>query len=409
MSIHIKTPVLPESISEAKIITWYKKVGDVIQRDEHLVDFETDKIVLEVVAPCDGSLVEIFKESGALVKSEEIIASFEAVILSNTVEQSKAFSPAKPAAEPSVQKQAENLPKPLPDLLDASPSPAVRRLAAEKNINWHDLQGTGKKGRLTKDDVLKASVPTVNTVQNAAPCVVQPVSNRSEKRVAMSRLRARIAERLVEAQKTAAILTTFNEINMQPIMDLRTKYQAVFQKDHGVRLGYMSFFTQAVVEALKRFPLLNASVEGQDIIYHDYYDISVAVASDRGLVVPVIRDADKLHMADIEKKIVEFSEKAKNNQLSLEEIQGGTFTLSNGGVFGSLMSTPILNAPQSAILGMHKIMPRPIVEEGVIVIRPMMYVALSYDHRIIDGMNAATFLVTVKTLLEEPARLWLEI
>ncbi len=397
MSIQIKTPVLPESISEAKIITWYKKVGEAIQRDEHLVDFETDKIVLEVVAPCDGTLVEIIKESGALVKSEEIIGSFEEATLNKTVEQPKALVPAKPVAEPSVQEQVE-----------PSPSPTVRRLAAEKNIDWHDLQGTGKKGRLTKDDVLKASMPTINTAQDAAPGLIQPAS-RSEKRVAMSRLRTRIAERLVEVQKTAAILTTFNEINMQPIMDLRTKYQEIFQKDHGVRLGFMSFFTQAVVEALKRFPILNASVEGQDIVYHDYYDISVAVASERGLVVPVIRDADKLHMADIEKKIVEFSEKAKNNQLSLEEIQGGTFTLSNGGVFGSLMSTPILNPPQSAILGMHKIMPRPIVEEGVIVIRPMMYVALSYDHRIIDGMDAAKFLVAVKVSLEEPARLWLEI
>ncbi len=408
MSIPIKTPVLPESISEAKIITWYKKVGEVIHRSEHLVDFETDKIVLEVVAPCDGTLVEIIKESGSLVTSEEIIGSFEAVTINNTVEQPKALSPAQPVAETSIQQQVATLQKPVLSLLDPSSSPAVRRLAAEKNVNWHDLQGTGKKGRLTKDDVLKASAPTVNTVQDSVSGLTQPAS-RSEKRVAMSRLRTRIAERLVEVQKTAAILTTFNEINMQPIMDLRTKYQVIFQKDHGVRLGFMSFFTQAVVEALKRFPVLNASVEGQDIIYHDYYDISVAVASDRGLVVPVIRDADKLHMADIEKKIVAFSDKAKNNQLTLEEIQGGTFTLSNGGVFGSLMSTPILNPPQSAILGMHKIMPRPIVEEGIIVIRPMMYVALSYDHRIIDGMDAAKFLVTVKSLLEEPARLWLEI
>ena len=408
MSIQIKTPALPESISEAKIITWYKKVGETIHRSEHLVDFETDKIVLEVVAPCDGTLVEIIKESGALVKSEEIIGSFEASTLNNTVEQQKGLLPEKTIVESSVQPQASMPQKPVLNLTEPSPSPTVRRLAAEKNIDWHDLQGTGKNGRLTKDDVLKAALPTVNTAQDSAPESVQPVS-RSEKRVAMSRLRIRIAERLVEVQKTAAILTTFNEINMQPIMDLRTHYQEAFQKDHGVRLGFMSFFTQAVVEALKRFPMLNASVEGQDIIYHDYYDISVAIASDRGLVVPVIRDADKLHMADIEKKIVEFSDKVKANQLTLEEIQGGTFTISNGGVFGSLMSTPILNPPQSAILGMHKIMPRPIVEEGVIVIRPMMYVALSYDHRIIDGMDAAKFLVTVKSLLEEPARIWLEI
>jgi len=408
MSIQIKTPVLPESISEAKIITWYKKVGETIHRSEQLVDFETDKIVLEVVAPCDGTLVEIIKESGALVKSQEIIGSFEAIILNNTVEQPKALLPEKTIVEPSVQPQASMLQKPVFNLIEPSPSPTVRRLAAEKNIDWHDLQGTGKNGRLTKDDVLKASAPTVKIAQDPAPESVQPVS-RAEKRVAMSRLRTRIAERLLEVQKTAAILTTFNEINMQPIMDLRTHYQEAFQKDHGVRLGFMSFFTQAVVEALKRFPMLNASVEEQDIIYHDYYDISVAIASDRGLVVPVIRDADKLHMADIEKKIVEFSNKVKSNQLTLEEIQGGTFTISNGGVFGSLMSTPILNPPQSAILGMHKIMPRPIVEEGVVVIRPMMYVALSYDHRIIDGMDAAKFLVTVKSLLEEPARIWLEI
>jgi 2-oxoglutarate dehydrogenase E2 component (dihydrolipoamide succinyltransferase) len=408
MSIQIKTPVLPESISEAKIITWYKKVGETLNRDEHLVDFETDKIVLEVVAPCDGTLVEIIKESGALVKSEEIIGVFEASTLNNTVEQPKALLPAQPTVESIIPQQPSMLQKSVLSPTEPSPSPTVRRLAAEKNIDWHDLQGTGKKGRLTKEDVLKASTPIVKAAHDSQPCT-QSAPGRSEKRVAMSRLRTRIAERLVEVQKTAAILTTFNEINMQPIMDLRTHYQEAFQKDHGVRLGFMSFFTQAVVEALKRFPILNASVEGETIIYHDYYDISVAVASERGLVVPVIRDAHTLHMADIEKKIVEFSDKAKLNQLSLEDIQGGTFTLSNGGVFGSLMSTPILNPPQSAILGMHKIMPRPIVEEGLMVIRPMMYVALSYDHRIIDGMDAAKFLVTVKSLLEEPARIWLEI
>ncbi len=384
MPIQIKTPVLPESILEAKIITWYKKVGETVQRDEHLVDFETDKIVLEVVAPSDGTLTEILKDAGALVKSQEIVGLLEAAVV----------SPSFP------QKRESSTPSP-------EPSPALRRLASEKDLDWHDLQGTGTKGRLTKEDILRAS--SLPATADSMPVPKSTTAGRVSRRVTMSRLRLRIAERLVEVQKNAAILTTFNEISMKPIMDLRTKYQAAFEKDHGVRLGFMSFFVQAVVEALKRFPILNASVEGEEIIYHDYYDISVAVSSERGLVVPVILDADKLHMADIEKAIVSFSERATNNQLSLEDIQGGTFTVSNGGVFGSLMSTPILNPPQSAILGMHKIMQRPVVEEGIMVIRPMMYVALSYDHRIIDGADSVKFLVTLKTLLEEPERLWLEL
>lgn len=395
MGISIKTPVLPESISEAKIITWYKKVGESFARDEHLVDFETDKIVLEVVAPSDGILLEILKEPGALVKSEEVVGLFEAATLQNTV---------TPAKTPVLAEKT------------AIASPAVRRLASENNIPLERLKGTGKKGRLTKQDVLETAL----AIQEASPPrpVVHPampaqctsaIARRADRRVPMSRLRARIAERLLDVQRNAAILTTFNEINMQPIMDLREKYKAIFLENHGVRLGFMSFFIQATVEALKRFPIMNASVEGQTIVYHDYYDISVAVSSERGLVVPVIRDADQLHMAQIERKIAEFSEKAKSNQLSLEEMQGGTFTLSNGGVFGSLMSTPLLNPPQSAILGMHKIMPRPVVEEGAMVIRPMMYVALSYDHRIIDGADSVKFLVTLKTLLEEPARVWLEL
>ncbi len=383
MSMEIKVPVLPESVADGSIATWYKKVGEKVKRDEHLLDIETDKVVLEVVAPADGFLESILKKEGDIVKSEEVVALFTTETLVSSI--------ATPTEQASTKQPA---PKPL--------SPSVRQLVAEQSVNLDNVKGTGKDGRVTKEDVSKS-------VASSAASVDMPMGERIEKRVPMSRLRARMAERLLQAQQSAAILTTFNEINMQPVMGLRKKYKETFEKDYGVRLGFMSFFTLAVVEALKRFPILNASVDGNDIIYHGYHDIGIAVSSPRGLVVPIIRNAETLDMAQIEKKIAEYKEKAKNGQLTIEEISGGTYTISNAGGFGSLMSTPIINPPQSAILGMHKIEERPVVENGTIVIRPMMYVAMSYDHRIIDGTDAVQFLVTVKELIEDPARLLLNV
>jgi len=372
MSIEIKVPVLPESVADATIATWHKKVGEPVKQDEHLLDIETDKIILEVVAPADGYLENILKKEGDTVGGSEVVGLFLAAVSSELL------------------------------------SPAVRRKVQETSVAIEMVQGTGKHGRITSADVEKAVVaPLDSTFSMKAPLV--PVGERLERRVPMSRLRARIAERLLQAQQSAAILTTFNEVNMQPVMQLRQKYKEIFEKDYGVRLGFMSFFTVAVVEALKKYPMINASIQNQDIIYHDYYDIGIAIASPRGLVVPILRNAETLDMAQIEQKIAEFSEKAKNSQLSIEDMSGGTFTISNGGVFGSLMSTPILNPPQSAILGMHKIEERPIVESGQIVIRPMMYLAMSYDHRIIDGAESVRFLVTIKEFLEDPARLLLNV
>ena len=402
MSMEIKVPVLPESVADGSIATWYKKVGEKIKRDEHLLDIETDKVVLEVVAPADGFLENILKKEGDTVKSEEVVGLFtaEAVSISE-----------KPPVEALVL--AEQTAKPQQPL-----SPAVRQLVKEQNVNLTEVQGTGKGGRITKADITESvsrkeavsKPPSPPSAKKAETSPLElPMGERVEKRVPMSRLRARMAERLLQAQQSAAILTTFNEINMQPVMTLRQKYKETFEKDYGVRLGFMSFFTIAVVEALKRFPIVNASVDGNDIIYHGYHDIGIAVSSPRGLVVPLIRNAELLDMAQIEKKIAEFKEKAQNGQLTIEEISGGTYTISNAGGFGSLMSTPILNPPQSAILGMHKIEERPIVENGIIVIRPMMYVAMSYDHRIIDGTDAVQFLVTVKELIEDPARLLLNV
>jgi 2-oxoglutarate dehydrogenase E2 component (dihydrolipoamide succinyltransferase) len=397
-SVEIKVPVLPESVADATIATWYKKPGEAVKRDEHLVDVETDKVVLEVVAPGDGTLEKILKSQGAVVKAQEVIGTFMVggVATATTVPETKAPETKAPGTL----------------------SPAVRRLAAEQSVDTSAIKGSGKGGRIVKEDVLNA------VEKNAAPSVpsvpatsivsfpTNPSTNftgmsRGERRVPMSRLRARIAERLIEVQQTAAILTTFNEVNMQPIMDLRQKYKDLFEKKHQVRLGFMSFFTLAVIEALKRFPTVNASIDGQDIVYHDYYDIGVAVSSPRGLVVPVLRNTEALSMPQIESAIALFGQKAKDNQLTVDDITGGTFTISNGGVFGSLMSTPILNPPQSAILGMHKIEERPVVEHGQVVIQPMMYLALSYDHRIIDGAESVRFLVTIKEQLEDPARLLL--
>ena len=391
MSMEIKVPVLPESVADGSIATWYKKVGEKIKRDEHLLDIETDKVVLEVVAPADGFLESILKKEGDTVKSEEVVGLFTAEAVSVS---EKTSAPQQPL------------------------SPAVRQLVKEQSVNLTEVQGTGKNGRITKADVTKIvsqkeSVSKPVLPSSAKKAETSPLEllmgERVEKRVPMSRLRARMAERLLQAQQSAAILTTFNEINMQPVMGLRQKYKETFEKDYGVRLGFMSFFTIAVVEALKRFPIVNASIDGNDVIYHGYHDIGIAVSSPRGLVVPLIRNAELLDMAQIEKKIAEFKEKAQNGQLTIEEISGGTYTISNAGGFGSLMSTPILNPPQSAILGMHKIEERPIVENGIVVIRPMMYVAMSYDHRIIDGTDAVQFLVTVKELIEDPARLLLNV
>ena len=387
-SINIKVPVLPESVTDARIATWHKAVGEYVKRDEPLVDIETDKVILEVVAPADGCLDNLLKQVGDNVQAEEIIA---------------------------IYKETAQIPSPITQSNDhhkvvESLSPAVRRAVSEHNIDVSQRVGTGKKGRLTVEDVKpEQAASQVTQVPPAPPEGRLPDTQRNDRRVPMTKIRARIAERLVEAQKNAAILTTFNEVNMQPVMQLRQKYKDMFEKDYGVRLGFMSFFITAVVEALKRFPIVNASVEGNDIIYHDYYDIGVAVSSPRGLVVPVIRNADECDMAQIEKQITAFSDKAKNGQLTLAEMTGGTFTLSNGGVFGSLMSTPILNPPQSAILGLHRIEERPIAENNQVVIRPMMYTALSYDHRIIDGSDSVRFLVTIKELLEDPARLLLNV
>ena len=410
MSIEIKAPQFPESVADGTVATWHKQVGEAVKRDELLVDIETDKVVLEVVAPADGALAEIRKPEGEIVLSEEVLAVFET---GAGVAAPAAANPA--AAEPPMP--AETAPV----------SPAARKLAEEQGIDPATIAGTGKDGRITKEDVQRAidSPPPVPAAPApaAAPSAVEvpdalaripgaPLDEgeRPERRVPMTRLRASIARRLVEAQQTAAMLTTFNEVDMKPIMDLRSQYKDQFEKVHnGTRLGFMSFFVRAATEALKRFPAVNASIDDSDIVYHGYYDVGVAVGTERGLVVPVIRDADNLSLAQLEERIREYGLKARDGKLALEDMAGGTFTISNGGVFGSLLSTPILNPPQTAILGMHKIQDRPMAVNGEVVIRPMMYLALSYDHRLIDGSEAVRFLVTIKELIEEPARILLEI
>lgn len=395
MAIEIKVPVLPESVQDATIATWHKKPGETVEQDENLVDIETDKVVLEVVAPERGTIEKIIKNTGDTVLAEEVIALFKP--LAKGEEQPKKAAVEKaPAAATTEAKPAASSAK--------AAGPAARRVMAEQEISPAAVQGSGKGGRITTQDVSKAQSATKDST--VATLVA---GERIEKRVPMTRLRARIAERLLSAQHEAAILTTFNEINMGPVMDLRNRYKDQFEKAHGVKLGFMSFFTKAVTEALKRFPAVNASIDGKDIVYHGYFDIGVAVSSPRGLVVPIVRDADKLSMAEIEKAIFELGTKAREGTLSIEEMTGGTFTISNGGIFGSLLSTPILNPPQAGILGMHKIEQRPVVENGQIVIRPMMYVAFSYDHRLIDGAESVRFLVTVKELIEDPSRLLLDV
>jgi 2-oxoglutarate dehydrogenase E2 component (dihydrolipoamide succinyltransferase) len=416
MLIEIKVPTLAESVSDATVSAWLKKPGEYVRRDEHLTDLETDKVVLEVTAPQDGVLKEIKQPQGKTVHSDEILAVIDASAVAPAVE-------AKPVASATVEAQpvgAGRVPaQPTPPArTEPKMGPAARKLVAEKGVDATTLHGTGPGGRVTKQDVVQATAPVaprgaepapVFVTGVRAPTVVVPSGARPEERVPMTRLRARIAERLKQAQNTAAMLTTFNEVNMKPVMELRDRYKDKFQKEQGVKLGFMSFFTKACIEALRKHPVVNASVDGNDIVYHGYFDIGIAVGTDRGLVVPVVHDADRHTFAQLEAKIADFGARARDGKLSLEELTGGTFTITNGGVFGSLLSTPILNPPQSAILGMHKIQERPVIENGAIVARPMMYLALSYDHRIIDGSDAVRFLVAVKEALEDPARMLLQI
>ena len=415
MTIEIKAPTFPESISDGTIAVWHQAVGDAVRRDDLLVDIETDKVVVEVVAPADGHLGEIFKQEGEVVLSDEVLAHF---VAATSTDSPSAGAAGKDAA--ALEGVADSGPEPEP--MEASASPAARRLADELDIDMRRVSGSGKSGRITKDDVVRAAEQAAEPMPQpaaaeqqpdmpaAAPTAPEVTGERVERRVPMTRLRASIARRLVEAQHNAAMLTTFNEVDMLPVMTMRRRYQDEFQSRHnGTRLGYMSFFVRASVEALKRFPAVNASIDGADIIYHGFYDVGVAVSSSRGLVVPVIRDADALSLAQIEDQVSRYGERAKDGKLSIEDMSGGTFTISNGGIFGSMLSTPILNPPQTAILGMHKIQERAVVVEGEIIVRPMMYLALSYDHRLIDGQEAVRFLVTIKELIEDPARILLEL
>jgi len=401
--IEVKVPVLSESVSDATLAQWHKKVGEFVKRDENLVDLETDKVMLEVVAPHDGVLTEIKQEAGAVVGSGEVLALID--------ESAEKPAEEKPVAEAKAAPKAEEKKVPEPEAEQPAAamnfSPAVRKLITENKLDPAAITGTGRDGRITKADVLKHIEQRNQPVAApAAPSTTEVgAGGRPERRVPMTRLRARIAERLLEAQQTTAMLTTFNEINMKPVMDLRAKYQDKFIKKHDIKLGFMSFFIKACCEALKEYPAVNASIDGTDIIYHGFFDIGVAVSTERGLVVPIIRDADQMTLAEMEQAVVDFAGKAREGKLSMEELSGGTFSITNGGIFGSMLSTPILNPPQSAILGMHKIEQRPVVEDGEIVIRPMMYVAMSYDHRIVDGKEAVSFLVKVKEVLEDPARM----
>ncbi len=411
MSIEVLTPNLPESVSDATVITWHKKTGDSVQKNENLVDLETDKVVLEVPAPESGVLTDILKNQGAVVTGGELLAKIDS--------QPTQSSPSMQLTEASTQQKEIPL------------SPSVRRIVHENALDPSAIIGTGKDGRLTKTDVLghletkqvnttdtnkESTVTRINPDVNqplkeviTPPSVTITAGHRPEQRVAMTRLRAKIAERLLQAQQNSAMLTTFNEVNMQNIIDLRNQYKSRFEQKHNTKLGYMSFFVKASIEALKRFPAINASIDNSDIIYHGYYDIGIAISTPRGLIVPVLRDADQLDFAGIEKGILEFGEKARGNTLSYDDLKGGTFTITNGGIFGSMLSTPILNPPQCAILGMHAIKDRPVVENGQVVVRPIMYLALSYDHRLVDGRDAVQFLVIIKECLEAPAHLLLNI
>ncbi len=423
MRIEVKVPQLPESIAEATLVSWHKKPGDAVARDENLIDVETDKVVLELPAPGDGVLVELVRPDGATVTSNEVIAIIDS-------EAKAAAGPATPeTVTPDAAPKAavaESAPVGLSSpststSTSTSPTalPAARKIMAEHAVDPASVEGSGRGGRVTKGDALAAVASKAGTAIAPTPAAKSPPvptapvpttrGSRPEQRVPMSRLRQRVAERLVQSQSSAAILTTFNEVNMQPVIDLRNRYKDRFEKEHGVKLGFMSFFVKAAVHALKKFPLVNASIDGNDIVYHGYYDIGIAVGSPRGLVVPILRDADQMSIADVEKQIAEYGKRAQDGKLTVEELTGGTYTISNGGVFGSMLSTPIINPPQSAILGVHATKDRAVVENGQVVVRPMNYLAQSYDHRIIDGREAVLSLVAIKEALEDPARLLLDI
>ncbi|HTI46667.1 MAG TPA: 2-oxoglutarate dehydrogenase complex dihydrolipoyllysine-residue succinyltransferase [Casimicrobiaceae bacterium] len=462
MRIEVKVPQLPESVAEATLVNWHKKPGDAVKRDENLIDVETDKVVLELPAPSDGVLTEITRPDGSTVTSNDVIAVIDTDAKAGAAkaEGAKAeatppqpaaakpeATPSQPAAAPKPPSPGQSAAQPAPAAARQAPAaaatatggngatamPAARKMMADQGVEPASVQGTGRGGRITKGDVIAAAeakaaaaqsaqsaAPPAPTAKPAAPAAKPPaqapgvqlpaaLGSRPEQRVPMSRLRQRVAERLVQSQSTAAILTTFNEVNMQPVIDLRNRYKERFEKEHGVKLGFMGFFVKAVVHALKKFPQVNASIDGTDIVYHGYYDIGIAVGSPRGLVVPIIRDADQLTIAEIEKQIGEFGKRAQDGKLTVEELTGGTYTISNGGVFGSMLSTPIINPPQSAILGVHATRDRAVVENGQIVIRPMNYLAQSYDHRIIDGREAVLSLVAIKEALEDPARMLLDL
>jgi len=421
--VEVKVPQLSESVSEATMLQWKKKPGEAVAQDEILIELETDKVVLEVPAPAAGVLAQVLQNDGDTVVADQLIAMIDTEAKAGAAEAAAGAAEVKPAAAPAAAAPAAQ-PVAATASSSAAASPAASKLLAEKGLSAGDVAGSGRDGRVTKGDALAAgsapkaapaAAPAKAAAKPSLPEVKVPASattwlnDRPEQRVPMSRLRARIAERLLESQQTNAILTTFNEVNMAPVMELRNKYKDKFEKEHGVKLGFMSFFVKAAVHALKKFPLVNASIDGNDIVYHGYFDIGIAVGSPRGLVVPILRNADQLSLADIEKKIAEFGQKAKDGKLSIEEMTGGTFSISNGGVFGSMLSTPIINPPQSAILGVHATKERPVVENGQIVIRPINYLALSYDHRIIDGREAVLSLVAMKDALEDPARLLLDL
>ena len=428
MLVEVKVPALSESVSEATLLTWHKKPGEYVKRDENLIDVETDKVVLELPAPDSGVLTKIIKGDGESVVADEVIAQIdtEAKAAAGDQPAAAAESAAKPEAKPQPAARAET---PKADTKKPTVSdtviamPAARKLAADNNVDLAQVAGSGRGGRITREDVVtkleQPAAPAAPAARPAPAPAAQPqpspvnvadiLGDRPEQRVPMSRLRKRVAERLVQSQSTAAILTTFNEVNMQPVMELRSKHKDRFEKEHGIKLGFMSFFVKATVAALKKYPVVNASVDDEDIVYHGYFDIGIAVGSPRGLVVPIVRNADQLSFAGIEKQIGDFGKRAQDGKLTIEELTGGTFSISNGGVFGSMLSTPIINPPQSAILGVHATKDRPVAENGQVVIRPMNYLALSYDHRIVDGREAVLFLVAIKEALEDPSRLLLEL
>ena len=405
--IEVTVPVLPESVSEATLMTWHKKVGEAVARDENIIDLETDKVVLELPAPQAGVIVEIVEQDGATVVSGQLIAKIDTAAKAGDAAPAVEAAPAAAAVEAAPQSNAQA----------GVAMPAAAKLAAEKGVDVASVQGSGRDGRVLKEDVAKAQAApaaapansTFSTVTVSPTPTVQIAGDRPEQRVPMSRLRQRVAERLLQSQSENAILTTFNEVNMKPVMDLRNKYKDKFQKEHDVKLGFMSFFVKAAVAALKKFPVVNASIDGKDVVYHGYFDIGVAIGSPRGLVVPILRNADQMSLKEKKKQIAEFAVKAKDGKIALEDLTGGTFSITNGGTFGSMMSTPIINPPQAAILGMHATKERAMVEDGQVVVLPMMYLALSYDHRLIDGREAVLTLVAIKDALEDPARLLLDI